>query len=364
MKVTLRQRDKNGKISLYLDYYHKSKRKLEYLRLYLIDKPRTSEERSFNKKTLQLAESIRAKRQLELQSGIYGFEDSEKVNSLFLTYFELLAEKRRDSDGNYGNWLSTLKHLRKWKKSNVRFADIDRQWLEDLKLYFVNEAKTKQGKSLSKNSCVSYFNKVRAALKEAVKDGIIMRNPAEGVDGIKEAETKREFLTLEELKRAVKAHCEIEVVKNAFIFSALTGLRFSDIEKLTWSEIHHSDENGYYIRFKQKKTKGQETLPIAHDALKFMGERKDGSEKVFEDLTYSDYNNAKIREWMIRAGIEKHITFHCARHTYATLQLSLGTDIYTVSKLLGHKSLKTTEVYAKIIDQKKVEAANRIKLDL
>ena len=93
-----------------------------------------------------------------------------------------------------------------------------------------------------------------------------------------------------------------------------------------------------------------------------MGARKSNDEKVFEDLTYSDYNNAKIREWMIRAGIEKHITFHCARHTYATLQLSLGTDIYTVSKLLGHKSLKTTEVYAKIIDKKKKEAANRIKL--
>ncbi len=364
MKVTLRQRNKNGKISLYLDYYHKGKRKYEYLRLYLIDKPRSSEERSFNKKTLQLGESIRAKRQLELQNGIYGFDDSEKINSLFLTYFELLAEKRRDSDGNYGNWLSTLKHLRNWEKSNVRFADIDRAWLEDLKYYLVYDAKTKQGRNLSKNSCVSYFNKVRAALKEAVKNGIILRNPAEGIDGIKEAETKREFLTLDELKSAVKAHCEIPVVKNAFIFSALTGLRFSDIEKLTWSEIQHSDENGYYIRFKQKKTKGQETLPIADDALNFIGERKEGNEKVFQDLTYSDYNNAKIREWMIRAGVEKHITFHCARHTYATLQLTLGTDIYTVSKLLGHKSLKTTEVYAKIIDQKKKEAANRIKLDL
>jgi len=364
MKVTLRQRKKNGKISLYLDYYHKGKRKFEYLRLYLIDKPRTAEERSFNRKTLQLGDRIRAKKQLEIQSGIYGFNDSEKLNSLFLTYFELLAEKRKDSDGNYGNWLSTLKHLKNWKKSNVRFADIDRKWLEDLKYYLVHEAKTKQGTNLSKNSCVSYFNKVKAALKEAVKDGIILRNPGKAVSGIKEAETKREFLTLDELKKAVKAHCDIEVLKNAFIFSALTGLRFSDIQKLTWSEIQHSEENGYYIRFMQKKTEGQETLPISDDAVSFMGERKKDKDKVFPDLTYSDYNNAKIREWMIRAGIEKHITFHCARHTFATLQLTLGTDIYTVSKLLGHKSLKTTEIYAKVIDQKKKDAANRIKLDL
>jgi integrase len=362
MKVTLRQRTKNDKISLYLDYYHKGKRKYEYLRLYLTSKPKTTEERAVNKKTLQLAENIRAKRQLELQSGVYGFNDEEKLNSSFLTYFEVLAEKRRDSDGNYGNWLSALKHMKKWGKSDVKFSDIDTEWLEDLKYYFVHEAKTKQGKPLSKNSCVSYFNKVRAALKQAVKDEIIIRNPAENIKGIKEAETQREFLTLDELKLVVKTHCEIEVVKNAFIFSCLTGLRFSDIDKLTWGEIQHSDENGHYIRFRQKKTKGQETLPISEDALRFMGTRKSNDEKVFEDLTYSDYNNAKIREWMIRAGIEKHITFHCARHTYATLQLSLGTDIYTVSKLLGHKSLKTTEVYAKIIDEKKKEAANRIKL--
>lgn len=364
MKVTLRQRKKSDKVSLYLDYYHKGKRKYEYLRLYLIDKPRTTEERSFNKKTLQLAENIRAKRQLELQNGVYGFNDTEKINSNFLTYFEILAEKRRDSDGNYGNWLSALSHLKKWNKSNVRFADIDHSWLEDLKLYIVHEAKTKQGKNLSKNSCSSYFNKVRAALKQAVKDGIINRNPAEDIGGIKEAETKREFLTLEELKRAVETHCDVPVVKDAFIFGALTGLRFSDIQKLTWSEIEHSEENGYYIRFKQKKTKGQETLPIADDAIRFMGNRRGGDQKVFQDLTYSDFNNAKIREWMIRAGIEKHITFHSARHTFATLQLTLGTDIYTVSKMLGHKSLKTTEIYAKIIDQKKKDAANRIKLGL
>ena len=364
MKVTLRQRNKNGKISLYLDYYHKGKRKCEYLRLYLDPKPQTPLDRETNKKTLQLAQNVRARRQLELQNGVYGFNDTAKMSGKFITYFEVLSEKRRDSDGNYGNWLSALKHLKKWDKASVSFANIDSKWLEELKHYLVHDAKTKRGDNLSKNSCVSYFNKVRAALKQAVKDGIITHNPADAVEGIKEVETQREFLTLEELKLAVKAHCEIAVLKNAFIFSALTGLRFSDIEKLKWSEIQHSEENGYYIRFAQKKTKGQETLPISDEAVTFLGEQDKPGEKVFKELTYSDYNNSKIREWMIRAGIEKHITFHCARHTYATLQLTLGTDIYTVSKLLGHKSLKTTEVYAKIIDKKKKEAANRIKLDL
>lgn len=364
MKVTLREREKNGQISLYLDYYHKGKRQYEYLRLYLIAKPRTPDERAQNKKTQQLAETIRAKRQIEIQNGVFGVNDLERINSSFLAYFELLAEKRKDSDGNYGNWRSALKHLKSFSKAEVKFSDIDKQWLDDLKDYFVNDARTKHTQKLSRNSCSSYFNKVRAALREATKDGYLLRNPADDIEGIKEAETKREFLTLEELQKAIDAHCEIKVIKDAFIFSALTGLRFSDIQKLTWNEIQYSEEIGYYIRFKQKKTKGQETLPVSEDAVKLLGERLSGNEPVFRDLTYSEYNNQKIREWMIRAGVDKYITFHCARHTYATLQLTLGTDIYTVSKLLGHKNLRTTEVYAKIIDEKKVAAANRIKVKI
>lgn len=362
MKVTLRQREKNSQKSLYLEYYHKGKRQYEYLRLYLASKPKTREQREQNKKTLELAETIRAKRQIEIQNGIFGINDLERLNSNFLTYFEILAEKRKESDGNYGNWISTLKHLKKFPKGNVRFSDITKHWLDDLKYYLVHEAQTKGDCRLSQNTCSSYYNKVCTALKEAVKDGYLQRNPAEEVDGIKDAEVKKEFLTLDELQKVAKTHCEMPVIKSAFLFSSLTGLRFSDIEKLTWQEIQHSDENGYYIRFKQKKTKGQETLPISADAIQLLGDRKAGDDKVFTDLTYNAYNNQKITEWMVRAGIEKHITFHCARHTYATLQLSLGTDIYTVSKLLGHKSLKTTEVYAKIIDEKKKEAANKIKL--
>jgi len=364
MKVTLRKRNKSGKISLYLDFYHIGKRKYEYLRLYLKEKPRTAEDRSSNKKTLELAENIRAKRQLEIQNNIYGFNDSERANSDFIAYFELLAEKRKASEGNYGNWNSVLKHLKEFKKSKVPFSDITPDWLEDFKSFLIHDLKSKNGRKLSQNSCYSYFNKVKAALKQAVKDGYINSNPAAKVDGIREAETSREFLTLDELKKALNTRSDAPVYKNAFIFSCLTGLRYSDIKKLTWQEIQHSKESGYYIRFKQKKTKSFETLPISDEARKMLGEERTTNESVFLDLAYSDFNNQKLREWMIRAGIEKHITFHCARHTYATLQLSLGTDIYTVSKLLGHKNLKTTEVYAKIIDEKKQEAASKINIGL
>jgi integrase len=364
MKVTLRKRVKHDKVSLYLDYYHKGKRQYEYLRLYLVAKPRNPQDRAMNNQTLQLAESVRAKRQIEIQNGMFGFNDTERINTSFLFYFEVLTEKRKGNEGNFGNWMSTLKHLKAFKRGKVNFTEINNEWLEDFKHYLVHEARSKNGKPLSQNSCVSYFNKLKSALKQAVKDGIITNNPGINVDGIKEAETMREFLTLEELQKAAKIQCDLPILKNAFLFSALTGLRFSDIEKLTWAEVQHSDENGYYLRFRQKKTKGQETLPISEEAFNLLGVRQLPDSKVFQGLSYSDHNNQKLREWMIRAGIEKDITFHCARHTYATLQLTLGTDIYTVSKLLGHKSMKTTAIYTKVIDKKKQEAANRIKLSL
>tara|TARA_R110002033_G_scaffold159194_1_gene195482 strand:+ start:238 stop:1332 length:1095 start_codon:yes stop_codon:yes gene_type:complete len=364
MKVTLRKRNQGGKTSLYLDYYHKGKRKTEYLKLYLDPNAKTKDDKEVNKKTLQLAETIRAQRQIEIQNGVYGFRDNEKLKASFTNYIELLTEKRKDSKGNYGNWDSMLKHLKTYIPMDITFAEVDRKFVQGFKEHLDKDVKTKSNQSLSQNSKYSYFNKLRAALKQAVKDGIIPTNPAEGVDGFKQGEPQREFLTLEELQAAVKEECEIPQIKTAFIFSCLTGLRWSDINKLLWSEVQHSNDMGYYIRFRQKKTKGAETLPISEQAYGLLGEPQDKDERVFKGLKYSAWHNLKLQQWMMRAGISKTITFHCARHTYATLQLSAGTDIYTVSKLLGHRELKTTQIYAKVIDQQKKEAANRIKLDL
>lgn len=364
MKVTLRKRNQGGRTSLYLDYYHKGKRKTEYLQLYLDPNAKTKEQKEVNRKTLQLAETIQAQRQIEIQNGTYGFRDNEKLKGSFLAYVRILAEKRKSSTGNYGNWDSMIKHLETFKPFDIAFAQVDRQFVQGFRNFLDQETRTKSNVGLSQNSKYSYFNKFKAALKQAVKDGIIARNPGEGVDGFKQGEPEREFLTLAELQACVKAECDIPQLKTAFLFSCLTGLRWSDIQKLLWSEVQHSVEMGYYIRFRQKKTKGAETLPISDQAVGLLGERQDKDERVFKGLKYSAWHNQKLLQWVMRAGVTKTITFHCARHTYATLQLTAGTDIYTVSKLLGHRELKTTQVYAKIIDDKKKEAANKIKLDL
>lgn len=367
MMVTLRQRQKGNKISLYLDYYKNGKRKYEYLSLYLIPAPEkgrlTKAQKDVNNKILSLAESIRSKRLLEIQNGLYGFNDQEKLKGFFIIYMEILAQNKLDSKGNFDNWDSAIKHLKKYNPKDVSFANLDSKYVEGFRDYLTKTARTAGNKPLTANSAHSYFNKFKAALKQAVKDGIIRANPADQVSSLPVGDNEREFLTNEELQSVIKHECEIPVLKTAFLFSCLSGLRWSDISKLVWSEVQHSKEYGWYIRFTQKKTKGTETLPISDQARNLLGKMDKPTEKVFKGLKYSAWHNIKLQQWIMKAGINKTITFHCARHTYATLQLTLGTDIFTVSKLLGHKDLKTTQVYAKIIDEKKMLAANKIILD-
>nr|WP_262887301.1 site-specific integrase [Flavobacterium solisilvae] len=194
---------------------------------------------------------------------------------------------------------------------------------------------------------------------------MIAENPINRVKGIKEKESNRQYLTLDELQKLVKTDCDYPIMKDAFIFSSLTGLRFSDIKSLKWKNITYDSQNGYIIKFTQQKTKGVENLPISEQAIRIIGERKHDDDFVFSSLIYSAYHNKILHKWIEKAGIDKHITFHCARHSFATLQLTMNIDIYTVSKLLGHRHLKTTEIYAKVIDKKKINAvANMPDLNL
>ena len=355
-------------ISLYLDFYVHGNRSYEYLKMYLHPKPEkgrlTPQQKNENEETLKLAEAIKAKRLVSIQNSEYGFKDKAKLKANFVDYMQMLTDKRRDSTGNYGNWDSAVKLLRKYTPHGITFGEINKEWLEGFKLFLQSKAATKKEKGLAPNSMLSYFNKVNAALKQAVKDGIIQTNPGAQVDNFKEEETQREFLSLEELNAMHNTPCGNELFKRAFIFSALTGLRWSDIKKLLWSEIQHSKDMGYFIRFRQKKTKGAETLPITDEAYQLLGAPGSKEEQIFRDLSYSAWNNTKLRDWARDAGINRHINFHAARHTHAVLLLSSGTDIHTVSKMLGHREIKTTQRYMHIIDRKKIEAAHSIRLNL
>ena len=372
MKITIKKRKPNSKgiIAMYIETYMgytkdqngKIKHNREYKKLdaYLYDKPSTAIEKNHNKEMLQLAEAVKAQLTIDIKNNQHGFKTSDKSKTLFFNYFQKLVDDRRESKGNHGNWLGALKHLKLFcPNQNITFQQIDKEFINGFKDYLQSKATTTVEEALSNNTTVTYFNKLRACLNDAFQNNIIASNPFKQVKGIKAEQTQRSYLTIEEVRLLVNAECRYQVLKNAFLFSCLSGLRWSDIHNLTWEEVKDEKE-GARITFRQQKTKGLEYLDISPQARKLLGERKDDAEKVFLGTRYTSYHNLALQRWVLEAGITKQITFHCARHTFATLQLTNGTDIYTLSKLLGHKELKTTQVYATVIDQTKKDAVNRI----
>ncbi|GET47002.1 site-specific integrase [Capnocytophaga felis] len=327
MKVYLRvrkgqlskTREGQGKVrknSLYLVYYDNETKvkRYEFLKLYIYDKPRNFVEKEHNKETMLLAEAIRSERSLEYQRNKHGFFDrfNEKVG--LLEYFLKITEKKYDSTSNCNVWHCAYQHLKNFCNSKeILISKVDETFLERFKNYLLKENIGRGGVKLQQNTALSYFNKLNACFKEAHRDKLIYENPFVRVKLIKEKETNRQYLTLEEIKKLVVTECLYPVLKDAFLFSCLTGLRFSDIENLTWKNV--VNENGiWYLKYIQKKTKSVENLPISEEAVKIIGKRKKDNDKVFENLIYSAHHNKILHKWIKDAGIDKHITFHMAKH--------------------------------------------------
>jgi integrase len=356
--------------SLYLDVYVDGHRSYEYLHMYLVpEKSRKDKEQ--NRQTMQMADAIRAKRLVELRNGLYGFRQQFATQTRFFDYYCAMCEKRhgnKESRGNWGNWYSCLHHLRIYeKRKDITFADITTEWVQGFKDYLENKAiawqhdirQRAKDKPLSRNSRLSYFNKLRACINQAYEERIIAYNPLRGIENFKAEEGTRMYLTIEEVQRLANTECDYPNIKRAFLFSCLTGLRRSDILNLTWGDVY---EQGEYTRiiFKQKKTDGLEYLDINKDARSLMGEQGAPEQRIFADIFSPTCTNNAIQVWVARAGIDKKITFHCGRHTFATMMLDIGTDLYTVSKLLGHRDISTTQIYAKVLDKNKQAAVSAI----
>lgn len=360
----------NGNRSLYLDIYREGSRKKEYLKLYLVpEKNRMDKER--NAQTLATAQAIKAKRQIELQNGEYSFTRQYAEDTPFLAYFRKLCDQRikPGTRATSDIWHSCLRYLEHYCDESTTFKRIDRDWILGFKDYLDHVEKGTHkipdnpgripDNGLSQGSKFTYFNKFMSSIHTAYEERIIADNPLRGVDGFKEPEVERNFLTVEELKQMIKTPCKNKVLKAAFVFSCLTGLRKSDIMKLTWGEIHKFGDY-YRIVFNQKKTGGLEYMDINYQAFVLLGKRGENDEHVFKGFKYSSWTLLELRRWVMDAGIRKDITFHCARHTFAVMMITRGADLYTVSKLLGHKNIQSTEIYAKIVDRKKQQAINLI----
>lgn len=364
--VYLRQRTRrNGTISLFLDICSNGMRKTEYLKLYLIPE-HTREDKLKNKETLQLAEAIKAKRIVEIQSQKLGVT-TVYDDVLFYDFMHNLIDRKEGTTKT--SWQNCLSHLLRYESNKlITFRQIDSRWVQGFRDYLDYHAmqwdidsrkRDVKSKPISQGTKALMFQKLCTVFNVAMRQGIIITNPTVKVKRFKEPESEREFLTIDEIKILKNTPPPNPTLARAFFFSCLTGLRWSDIVKLKWDEIQDF-HFGTRIVFTQKKTGGLEYLDINDQAAKMLGTRRKPSDLVFPALGPIQSARISIAAWVRSAGINKHITFHCARHTFAVMMLDLGVDLYTVSKLMGHKRIETTQIYAKILDKNKKSAVDKI----
>ena len=364
-KEPVRLREKklaNGGASLYLDTYDHTtgKRQYEFLKLYLIPET-TPGAKAQNTNTIAAANKIKAQRVIEYTSGGAGIIHTRAkmaLSDLMARY----AEKKRQAERGGKNAAvikCVLKHLERYCPGAV-LGKVDRDFCEGF-LRYLKTAQNPHGGKLAKSTQREYYGKFTSALRWAESEGWIKANPATKAD--KElrpepTESRREFLTVEEVKRLMATPCKSEAVKKAYLFSCFSGLRFSDIVTLTWANV--KDRDGHrWIEKVMQKTQRNVSVPLQREAVSVMPSRESGADegRIF-NLPSLVYTNEVLRRWAAAAGIKKHLSFHTARHTFATLGLTAGADLYTVSRLLGHTNVTTTQIYAKIVDRKKEEAVS------
>lgn len=373
LKEPVRIREKvlaGGNISLYLDIYCQGNRKKEGLKLYLVQEV-SATARIQNANTRKLAEQIKAQRILDIQKE--GLVDWEKVKTSRITldnWFdrfiaedaELSASSQRSKRNVKARVIEYLNHI---GRPNLSLKEVDKEFCKGFIAFLKTCTKKDGAKKLSQTTQRLFVNRFGSAMAMAVREGIIDSNPFALLDK-KDKPQKRiaekEFLTIEEIQKAIDTPCRYEIVKKAFLFCCFTGLRYSDMKCLKWSEIRTAPDGiSQYIDHIQVKTKDRVTIPVSDETRRWMPERIEGVDTIFYELKITQETaRVVLTEWMKDAGIAKHITFHCSRHTAATLLLTLGASIYVVSKILGHKSVKMTEVYAKIVDKSKIETVNLV----
>ena len=355
----------DGRLSLFLDRSVDGGHEYEFLQLYLLPETSSNAIRQ-NARTLRKAEEILSERTEALLNSKVESELKDTGEGVLLSDWLQTSSNNhkmgglKDSEG-----ILALRKILLTFRPDVRLTEIDKQFCLDMIDWFRNTyINRRTGTPICARTADTYCQRFRTALNEAVREGLIDKNPwnkLETIEKIKKPESKREYLTIDEIRRMIDTDCPNGLVKRAYLFSCFTGLRISDIRNLKWGNVYHEDGQTFVSVVMVKTTKPL-YIPLSAQALKWMPEKEENKNSpddyVFGSLVNYGNVNENLRKWAEAAGIRKHISYHTSRHTFATMMLTLGADLYTVSKLLGHSSVKHTQIYARIIDSKKDEAVN------
>ena len=364
--VTLRTKAvSKGRLSYYLDIYKDGVRKYEFLKLYIV--PATNEAAKVqNTNTEQAAKAIRNQRELEIIQGKGGLAPISNSKLLLLDWMEEFRKLKLATGQSNERALSVEKvinHLKAFAGEKVKLSAVDTDFCKGFIAYLGNakSGKHKITNPIANSTASNYFQIFTSALNEAVRQKKITTNPViylsrEDKKPIRAERSNRTFLTIDEVKRLADTPFKNDHVKRAFLFACFTGLRISDIRNLTWGNIVERNQS-YYITITMQKTREPLTIKMNKQAVKWLP-KKTSAKEVFDLSFHNAVINENLKRWAKAAGIEKNLCFHMSRHTFATMELTLGADLYVVSKLLGHHDLSVTQVYADIINKKREEAVD------
>lgn len=366
----------SGNVSLYLNRQENGKQIKRYLSRSVLCIETDTAVKERNKETLRQARVIADEADAAVQKEINGFSIAKKATVNLISYILYQADEALRRSGNKHGYYYTLqslaKHISLYSGEKTTLAQVDKDYilgfisyLKTAKNFNFQRTGTERDKEvlLTLNTQHNLFMKFKYVLRKAVKEDVITVNPADKLENSEkpqEEEGTREFLTVDEIKKLIATPCRNITLKYAFLFCCLVGLRYSDVSSITWGELVKDSDGANLLRFKMKKVKRGENAYISDEAMKWLPERGNAADSdVIYPLPKNDSANKQLARWIKTAGIVKRITFHCSRHTAATLNLSLGTPIEIVSKMMGHTKISTTQIYAKIIDVKRKEAVSK-----
>lgn len=363
--VRLRMRKlKSGSRSLYLDYYCGGCRRYEYLRLYLVP-GRDACTRRQNHATLAAALAAKAQRTIDLLgTRCPGALPPQPAQTTLGQWLAVYCKRQAGAGRKDRRIIEAVAHIVElYAGPRISLAAMGRRFCQGYIDFLLTRYHTHAGRPLARNTAYNYYRALNTALNAAVREGLIHDNPFGrlcAAEKIRRPDSQRPYLVIDEIKALIATPAPSDEVKRAFLLACFCGLRISDIRQLTWDNIVR-DSRGSHIDMVTQKTHVPLYLPLSAQAAKWLPAPRDGmgSTHVFV-LPSSPHVNSLLRAWAARAGIAKHISFHVSRHSFATLMLTLGADLYTTSKLLGHTDVRMTQTYARIVNEKKVRAVNLV----